>query len=1068
MNTVAARFASAGKNRRRFAASAVMALLAALALPVSTNASAAEIGYSTYSGPTVATRTADSAPMSERLPGPRGAAWMVEWDAAAGWAETPALAQNLATIQVFGAVFGPDDNPTLPPRLTAWLEQNPGLGNRAGRSSPGPKLLLTVVNDIVRPDGSSSLKDADLVSRLMATPASRAEHRRRLLALLESGNFAGLDIDYEQVKDADWPVLLSFCGDLAAELRSAGRMLRVVIEPKSKYHRQPLPAGPEYTVMCYNLFGSHSGPGPKADPALIARMGEFRRRSGRNVRLALATGGFVWQENGKTVSINETDAAALAAQYGAKPVRDVNSGCLVFSYTTAAGESHECWYADGATLAGWIQTGRDHGFTDFDIWRLGGNVESSLRQVADALAIGAGKTIHVDAASPGGNGSVQSPLPRIADAISAAGPGDTIAVAPGVYTENLAVATPGLTIAAASPGQGEVVLIGTGGAPTIADQANTVWRNLVVRHATNPTLAALTESAASFEHCRFEPPAPADDGGNAVGADGDRFAVAVHGGSVRFHGCEFVGAGGSALLVAAPVGSRSGAKTEVSYCLLRGFSTAMIHSAGNAATRFANCIAFDNGRLVTRPQTDPGAVSFVNSVLYFNRDQTLANEIAGDNKVVIENSILTPLLNPLLWLTGLLPTEQEGLRLIDSRIASPQFANVGGQLLLNLGIDDTANIGVWEQLAAAADKYGFPVTLAVNTGSADESAWRRIAAVLARGHEAGSHTVSHAVVQAGIPLSLGYARPGAETAIVHIDEDDAGKTMTVEVDGKVAYSRPLADISMQQLTRELRRVGVATRLATYHTGTPARFLTPVGRLDIMFPHPAVPLQLDAEQYQRYELTASYQSIAEQLGMEKIVFISPFQVSSAMARKGIIEAGYVAARSMVEIYDPASPAESGADESAIAADPAVNPRLINIYGLPSFSMNSAKNRVPGVAAMDNVRLILDYAKLDLPALSLYSHRWEEFTLAQWNDVLAIVAADPAIQVVTLLGMIERIKRDGEAVGENLYLMPAKRMELDFRPRPGSPLFQAGKNLGLASDFTGAPVPVSGKPTIGLHQ
>lgn len=309
-------------------------------------------------------------------------AWFVEWDVNKGWEEVKAIGDSLYAIVAFASYFDANDNMFLNRRFQEWLD-NEGL-----KSKYKNQLYLSVVNDMVYEDKPNVLKDPDLVSRLMATPESRALHRRALVELVRKGGYAGLEIDYERVKKKDWPQFVEFCGELYQDLAQHRLGLRVVLEPKKDYLSRPLPPGPDYVIMAYNLHGGHSGPGPKANPSFISRIASYCR-SGKiepRPRLALATGGFSWNSDGTVTSVTEEQAREMAVQSSAVLRRHPYSRYLAFTFVdTVADEdgneqdiTREVWFADADTFAHLVDAGRKAGFTRFDIWRLGGNSPSAL------------------------------------------------------------------------------------------------------------------------------------------------------------------------------------------------------------------------------------------------------------------------------------------------------------------------------------------------------------------------------------------------------------------------------------------------------------------------------------------------------------------------------------------------------------------------------------------------------------------------------------------------------------------------------------------------------------------
>ena len=112
------------------------------------------------------------------------------------------------------------------------------------------------------------------------------------------------------------------------------------------------PQGAAYVVMCYNLHGIGTEPGPKADLAFLRDL--YKRFEGLpSLSFALANGGFDWEEaSGNAVSLTEGQAAALAEAHHVLPRRDAASGALSFPYTEGS-TRHRVWYADSETLARW-------------------------------------------------------------------------------------------------------------------------------------------------------------------------------------------------------------------------------------------------------------------------------------------------------------------------------------------------------------------------------------------------------------------------------------------------------------------------------------------------------------------------------------------------------------------------------------------------------------------------------------------------------------------------------------------------------------------------------------------
>ncbi len=292
-------------------------------------------------------------------------AWVAYWGAEDAMAAIADLGAQLESLEYFGAYFDAQNRLFIPDEIIALREQVQQVyGDTA--SWPG---YLTVVNDKLLPEGSS-LKDTALLYTLLATPDARKAHIQDILALAEGGGYEGVEIDYEAIRKdmVLWQYFIDFISALSAEATQRGLLLRVVLEPGIPYETLSFPHGPEYVIMCYNLHGPGSEPGPKADDAfLLDLIKKTANVPGRRI-FAIATGGFDWA--GETVTaLSQKDAHALARQENVRQQRDAGSQALLFSYSRDQ-VAHQVWYADSITLEHWTNLIKSAGDFGISIWRL--------------------------------------------------------------------------------------------------------------------------------------------------------------------------------------------------------------------------------------------------------------------------------------------------------------------------------------------------------------------------------------------------------------------------------------------------------------------------------------------------------------------------------------------------------------------------------------------------------------------------------------------------------------------------------------------------------------------------
>jgi len=303
--------------------------------------------------------------------------WIPYWDYAAAIGELPFCSGNTTALIGFGAIFDAQDRVRMVPDMVSTS------GVLRSFQKEGTDIYLSFVNDIELATGGYSNKEWKLLERLFLDEASMDAHIADVLSVAAEYGVDGIEIDYENVEDggdALWQPFVRFIEKLYAQTEPLGLKLRVVLGWNFAQYAS-FPSGPEYVVMCYNLYGYHSGPGPKADANFLSDVYSINQSLPGRAVMAFATGGFDWASDGSITALTERQAGRLlggADTLIASAERDEASRCMRFTYTKD-GKTHEVWYADMDTLLYWRQLGIEAGYRDFALFRLGGNQPSTLR-----------------------------------------------------------------------------------------------------------------------------------------------------------------------------------------------------------------------------------------------------------------------------------------------------------------------------------------------------------------------------------------------------------------------------------------------------------------------------------------------------------------------------------------------------------------------------------------------------------------------------------------------------------------------------------------------------------------
>lgn len=301
---------------------------------------------------------------------PTKTAWLVYWDTDSALEELIEQSEEIDSLVFFAAFFNMDDSLFLPYELSE-LKENINIMI----SKPEIVNYISIVNDYTLPDGKYSTKHVPLLERLLLSGVERTnKFLNEIIELALENDFQGIEIDFEALGNNIplWENYLNFIRALHIKCIGNNLALRVVLEPRTPFASIEFPLGPQYVMMCYNLYGTHSEPGPKANYEFIKRMIDLMSVIPKESRhFALATGGYDWYD-GRVIQLSYRNAETLRVEHNAAVRR--TEEVINFVYHDKDGILHEIWYADPQTINYWTQVLNDAGEFNIDIWRFGGNL----------------------------------------------------------------------------------------------------------------------------------------------------------------------------------------------------------------------------------------------------------------------------------------------------------------------------------------------------------------------------------------------------------------------------------------------------------------------------------------------------------------------------------------------------------------------------------------------------------------------------------------------------------------------------------------------------------------------
>lgn len=662
-----------------------------------------------------------------------------------------------------------------------------------------------------------------------------------------------------------------------------------------------------------------------------------------------------------------------------------------------------------------------------------------------------GRILYVGKGAASGNGlSASTPLPTITAALSVARSGDTIRVAPGSYAELLRIPTRDLRIEGAYDADNvplvEIVPSANAkGVPLLRDSHNTIWTGIAFRNAWG-SLGELDAFTGTFNHCLFsfrEFPS----------------RLGIRGGSPTFFACAFTGSKESVSTIDIMGKDGQGGAAEFAYCLFRDFGGGAVFLKKAESASFTNCLFVNCRYALLREDEDVTAATFVNTAFYLMSNPILVRQAETAPLVRLRNCLYAPAPNNYLRWKNVSLEKQKELDAQDCITASPRFKD-GKSVYINLCIDDSINLSIWNTLCGHAAKYGLSISLAIDTLNMPESLWPTAVERINEGHEVVGHTVTHASLLAKYALRLSYYREGISSSDVTVD---ANKKITVRADGKEVFSFDLggdAQPTMAELAQHMEESGMRAELSDAMFGRiPARLLSETTEQDIFFEAYSPSLVLDTTAFIHYSLGDAKNTIEQALqkyGAKNTLcnaIACPFSEVSPGLRELLHGNGYKIVRGR-----KGEPFNFGFE-------------TVKTIPLQDVSMRVLKDQSPTSSNEEMLRLILDLLKYNGGVYAIYSHGYREFSTTEWDVFFEVLSKESAVKVMPLADIAAMLAQECESVEIGQFSCagkaPVDAGEVSFIPGADSPLIGGGAPTKFTENYYGKKLENGASHNIGIY-
>jgi spore germination protein YaaH len=217
---------------------------------------------------------------------------------------------------------------------------------------------------------------------ILHDPAAMSRHINDIVALVQRENYAGIDIDYEDLPATDRKVFTTFITDLASALHDKGKTLTVALFAKtSDAGEDQRNAGQDYAaigaaadevrLMAYDYHWAESPPGPVAPMPWVRDVLAYAKTQmpADKIVLGVPLSGYDWVD-GKGEVVTWIQCYGRTSKYHATVQYDRLSESPSFKYTDEQGRQHEVWFENADSTALKLQAAKAAGIRGVYLWMI--------------------------------------------------------------------------------------------------------------------------------------------------------------------------------------------------------------------------------------------------------------------------------------------------------------------------------------------------------------------------------------------------------------------------------------------------------------------------------------------------------------------------------------------------------------------------------------------------------------------------------------------------------------------------------------------------------------------------
>lgn len=248
--------------------------------------------------------------------------------------------------------------------------------------SKNVKVFAVITN---LPEQEGSTWDSKRVEEVLKNNSTQEKHIQDIVNQLESLNFDGVIIDYEEVHFSQRDKFSQFIKKLSESLHQKGKILAVALHPKTRTGsgngkfqdwEELVKHVDHLNIMAYGQHWDQSQPGPIAGLSWVKQIIEYTKSLRvplDKFYLGIPLYGYDWNKNDdqEATGLTFLDVQELLIENNLKEGWDEKAKSPYLKYAVD-GDEHEVWFENANSVLEKINLAKEAGFQGISFWRLGG------------------------------------------------------------------------------------------------------------------------------------------------------------------------------------------------------------------------------------------------------------------------------------------------------------------------------------------------------------------------------------------------------------------------------------------------------------------------------------------------------------------------------------------------------------------------------------------------------------------------------------------------------------------------------------------------------------------------